>query len=81
MDGGWASPVPFSRVPGAQTLTVVEALDESGLAGGVGTAAALLDVDLPFLLASLDFPTVDFFAADFALLAFAVAADELLAPP
>jgi hypothetical protein len=40
----------------------------------------LLDVDLPFLLASLDFPTVDFFAADFALLAFAVAADELLAP-
>jgi hypothetical protein len=61
-------------------LTVVEALDESGLAGGVGTAAALLDVDLPFLLASLDFPVVDFFAADFALLAFAVAADELLAP-
>jgi hypothetical protein len=40
----------------------------------------LLDVDLPFLLASLDFPAVDFFAADFALVAFAVAADELLAP-
>jgi hypothetical protein len=80
MDGGWASPVPFSRVPGAQILTVVEALDESGLAGGVGTAAALLDVDLPFLSAFLDFPAVDFFA-DFALLAFAVAADELLAPP
>jgi hypothetical protein len=50
------------------------------LAGGVGTAAALLDVDLPFLSAFLDFPAVDFFA-DFALLAFAVAADELLAPP
>ena len=32
------------------------------------------------LLASLDFPAVDFFAADFALLAFAVAEDELLAP-
>src|SRR4029079_15933711 len=54
-DGGWVSPVPVSRVPGAQTLTVVEALDEPGLAVGIGTAAALPDVDLPSLLASLDF--------------------------
>jgi len=65
-------------VPGAHTLTVVEALDASG---GVGTATALPEVDLPSLLASLDFPAVGFFAADFALLAFAVAEDELLAPP
>ena len=62
-DGGWVSPVPVSRVPVAQTLTVVEALDESGRAVGVGTAAALLDVDLPSFLASLDFPAVGFFAA------------------
>jgi hypothetical protein len=64
----------------AQTLTVVEALDESGRADGAGTAAALLDVDLPSFLAFLDFPAVVFFAADFALLALAVAVDELLAP-
>src|SRR6478736_3312433 len=49
-DGGWASPVPVSRVPIAQTLTVVEALDESGRADGVGAAEALLDVDLPSFL-------------------------------
>jgi hypothetical protein len=41
----------------------------------------LPEVDLPSLLAALDFPAVGFFAADFALLAFAVAEDELLAPP
>jgi hypothetical protein len=62
-------------------LTVVEALDEPGLAVGVGTAAALPEADLPSLLASLDFPAVDFFAAVFAFHAFAVAEDELLAPP
>ena len=73
--------MPVSRVPGAHTLTVVEALDESGLVVGVGTAAALPDMDLPSLLAALDFPAVAFFAADFALLAFAVTVVELLAPP
>ena len=80
-DGGWASPVPVSPVPGAHTLTVVEGLDEPGLVVGVATAVALPEVDLPSLLAALDFPAVGFFAADFALLAFAVAEDELLAPP
>ena len=73
--------MPVSPVPGAHTLTVVEALDAPGLAVGVATAVALPEVDLPSLLASLDFPAVGFFAADFALLAFAVAEDELLAPP
>src|SRR4051794_4121129 len=77
-DGGWASPVPVSRVPVAQTFTVGAAPDASG---GVGTAAALSGVDLPSFLASLDLPALDFFAADFALLAFTVALDELLAPP
>jgi hypothetical protein len=38
-------------------------------------------MDLPSLLAALDFPAVAFFAADFALLAFAVTVVELLAPP
>src|SRR4051812_9701817 len=80
-DGGWASPVPVSRVPIAQTLTVGTAPDAPGPSDGVGTAAALLAVDLLPLLASLDLPAVGFFAADFALLAFAVTVDELLAPP
>src|SRR6476661_7264643 len=61
-DGGWASPVPVSPVPGAHTLTVVEALDGPGQVVGVATAVVLT-------------------GADFAFLAFAVAEDELLAPP
>src|SRR3954453_6291554 len=81
-DGGWASPVPVSRVPVAQTLTVGAAPKAPGPSGGVGTAAAaLLADDLLPLLASLDFPAAGFFAADFALLAFAVTVDEFLAPP
>src|SRR6476659_10164158 len=51
-DGGWASPVPVSCVPVAQTLTVGTGPDTSG---GVGITAALLAVDLLPLLASLDF--------------------------
>src|SRR3954471_2869392 len=80
-DGGWASPVPVSRVPVAQALTVGAAPDAPGPSGGVGITAALLAVDLLPLSASLDFPAAGFFAADFALLAFAVTVDELLAPP
>src|SRR3954470_4178606 len=56
VDGGWASPVPVSPVPGAHTLTVVEAPDAPGPSGGVGTATALPEVDLSPLLALLDFP-------------------------
>src|SRR5258707_11133632 len=47
VDGGWASPVPVSPVPGAHTLTLVEALDEPGLAVGVGNAAALPGARVP----------------------------------
>src|SRR5258707_6618875 len=52
-DGGWASPVPVSPVPGAHTLTVVEAPDAPGPSDGVGTAAALPEVGLPSFLTAL----------------------------
>jgi hypothetical protein len=62
-------------------LTVVEAPDAPGRSGGVGTAAALLAVDLLSLLAFLDFPAVVFFSTHLGYPPLSGAADELLAPP